>query len=216
MHALLLDASVTSSLVSLATQLVRELGLAGVGLLALMSGVVGVPGTEATMLFAGFNVFQHHLTLSGVIAAGVIGDLLGATIAYAIGRLGLYELLDRPGSPAHISPRRLEMAHRWFERFGAPVVFVSRLIPMFRAVFPYAAGTARMGYGRFLALAAAGSIVWITGLALLGRAVGSQWASWRHSLEYVDYVVAAAIVVAVAYVLLRRSRTARERRRAAA
>ncbi len=212
MHYLLLDASVTNSLVNLATHIVRDLGLAGVGLLTLMSGVVGVPGTEATMLFAGFNVYHHHLSMVGVVAAGVIGDLLGATIAYLIGRLGLYELLDRRGSPLHVNPRRLEMAHGWFERFGAPVVFFSRLIPLFRAVFPYAAGTVKMGYGRFLALAAAGSIIWITGLAILGRAVGSQWSTWRHNLEYVDYAVAALIVLAVAYLVVRRVRTGRARR----
>jgi membrane protein DedA with SNARE-associated domain len=176
-----------------------------------MSGVVGVPGTEATMLFAGFNVFQHHLTLFGVVVAGVIGDLIGATIAYLIGRLGLHELLDRRGSPLHVSPRRLEMAQRWFDRFGAPVVLISRLIPLFRAVFPYAAGTVKMGYGRFISLAAVGSIIWITGLGLIGRAVGSRWPTWRHDLEYVDYAVVALVVVAIVYLVIRRVRTSRAR-----
>lgn len=213
MHFLLLDASVTNSLVNLATHIVRDLGYAGVGLLTLMSGVIGVPGTEATMLFAGFNVSEHHLTLFGVIAAGVIGDLLGATIAYLIGRLGLHELLGRRGSPLHINPKRLEMAEAWFGRYGAPVVLVSRLIPLFRAVFPYAAGTVRMGYLRFISLAAIGSIIWITGLGLIGRAVGHEWPVWRHDLEYVDYIVAALIVVAIAYLVIRRFRTGRERAR---
>jgi membrane protein DedA with SNARE-associated domain len=211
MHQLLLHASVTNSLVNLATHIVRDLGYAGVGLLTMMSGVVGVPGTEATMLFAGFNVFHHHLTLFGVVAAGVIGDLIGATIAYVIGRLGLHELLDRRGSPLHVSPRRLEMAQRWFDRFGAPVVLISRLIPLFRAVFPYAAGTVKMGYGRFISLAAVGSIIWITGLGLIGRAVGSQWPTWRHDLEYVDYAVVALVAVAIVYLVIRRVRTNRAR-----
>jgi membrane protein DedA with SNARE-associated domain len=214
MHHLLLDASVTNSLVNLATRIVHDLGLPGVGLLTLMSGVVGVPGTEATMLFAGFNVFQHHLSLAGIIVAGVIGDLLGASIAYTIGRLGLHELLDRRGSPLHVSERRLEMAHRWFERFGAPVVLVSRLIPLFRAVFPYAAGTVKMSYPRFLALATVGSIIWIGGLGLIGRAVGSQWPTWRHDLEYVDYAIVALVVLAIAYLVVRRVRTGRARRAA--
>ncbi|HET9718704.1 MAG TPA: DedA family protein [Solirubrobacteraceae bacterium] len=211
MHHLIIYASVTSSLVNLATHIVRDLGYAGVGLLTLMSGVVGVPGTEATMLFAGFNVFQHHLSMFGVVVAGVIGDLIGATVAYLIGRLGLYELLDRRGSPLHVNPRRLEMAHHWFERFGPPVVLVSRLIPLFRAVFPYAAGTARMGYVRFMALTIVGSIIWITGLGLLGRAVGSQWSAWKHNLDYVDYAVVALIVIGLAYLVVRRVRTSRER-----
>jgi membrane protein DedA with SNARE-associated domain len=211
MHQLLLHASVTNSLVNLATHLVRDLGYAGVGLLTLMSGVVGVPGTEATMLFAGFNVSEHHLTLLGVIVGGVIGDVLGATVAYRIGRLGLHELLDRRGSPLHVNPRRLEMAHRWFERHGPPVVVLSRLIPLFRAVFPYAAGIAEMSFPRFISLATLGSIIWITGLGLIGRAVGSQWPTWRHNLEYVDYAIVALAVLAIAYLVIRRVRTNRAR-----
>ncbi len=68
----------------------------------MVSQVIIVPGTEVTMLFAGFNVDTHHLTLIGIIIAGVIGDVLGASICYAIGYFGLHEVLARPGSPVHI------------------------------------------------------------------------------------------------------------------
>ena len=211
MHHLILYASFTNSLVNLATHIVRDLGLSGVGLMTLASGVIGVPGTEATMLFAGFNVFQGHLSMPGIIVAGVIGDLLGATIAYTIGRLGLHELLGRRGSPLHVSERRLELAHRWFDRFGAPVILVSRLIPLIRAVFPYAAGTAEMPYGRFIALTAVGSVIWIGGLGFLGRCVGSDWPHWRHNLDYVDYAIVAVIVCGITYLIVRRARVERKR-----
>ena len=87
-----------------------------------------------------------------------------------------------------------------------PVIVVSRWIPFARAAFPYAAGIAEMPFVKFVLAALAGSIVWITGLALLGRAVGSNWSSWRHHLEYVDYAVVVVIVVAIAYFLYRRRR----------
>ena len=88
-------ASVTDSLATLATHIINDLGLAGVGLMCATTGVVGIPGTEPTMLFAGFNVYQHHLTLVGIVAAGVLGDVIGATIAYAIGYYGRIELIER-------------------------------------------------------------------------------------------------------------------------
>ena len=211
MSFLLLDASVTNSLVTLATHVVRDLGLAGVAAMIVSSAVVAVPGTEATMLFAGFNVYQHHLTLIGIIAFGVLGDLIGATIAYLIGYYGLHELLDRPRSPIHVSKRRLDRAQSWFERYGAPILIISRLIPLARSVFPYAAGVAKVPYWRFLPLTAIGSVIWITGLALIGDAVGSSWSSWRADLDYVDYVVAALIVGAAVYLIVRRLRSGRER-----
>jgi membrane protein DedA with SNARE-associated domain len=199
----LLDASVTDSLVTLATHIIRDLGLAGVALLNITSAVIGIPGTEPTMLFAGFNVFQGHLSLLGIIAFGVLGDVIGASIAYGIGYFGRAELIERHGNKLHVSRARLERAHRWFERYGSPVIFISRLIPFVRAVFPYAAGVAEMSFARFLAFATLGSIVWMTGLGLLGRAVGSNWQSWRHNLEYVDYVAVAILIGVVLYFVVR-------------
>lgn len=199
-------ASVTDSLVTLATNLIADLGLAGVALLTLSSGVIGVPGTEPTMLFAGFDVFRGHQTLIGIILAGWIGDLLGASIAYAIGYFGRQELIETHGNKLHVNPASLDRAHRWFDRYGAPVMTVSRLLPFIRAVFPYAAGVARMPYPRFIGFAAIGSIIWIGALGILGKAVGSNWEAWRHHLEYVDYAAVIILVVAVAYVIVRRRR----------
>jgi membrane protein DedA with SNARE-associated domain len=206
---LLTLASLTEPLVRLATHLIASLGLGGVALLTLTSGVIGVPGTEPTMLFAGFDVFQGNLTMPGIIVAGVVGDMAGATIAYSIGYFGSRELLEHQGSKLHVSAARLDRAHGWFDRYGAPVIFVSRLLPLVRAVFPYAAGVAKMPYWRFAGLATLGSVIWISALGFLGREVGRDWPSWRHHLEYVDYAAAAALVIAIVYLIVRRNRTDR-------
>jgi len=76
-------------------------------------------------------------------------------------------------------------------------------VPFARAAFPYAAGVARMPFGRFVGFVTLGSIAWITALGLLGRQVGSSWESWRHNLEYVDYVGAAFVVAVIVYLLVR-------------
>ena len=199
-------ASVTDSLVTFATHVINDLGLAGVALLTLSSATIAVPGSEATMLFAGFNVFQGHLSLVGIIIFGILGDVLGATIAYTIGFLGERELIARHGAKIHLSERRIDVANRWFEQRGAVAIFVSRFIPFVRLAFPYAAGVARMRFRVFLAAATLGSIPWIIGLGVLGREVGKNWQSWRHHLEYVDYAGAAIVVLGIAYLILRRFR----------
>ena len=207
----LVFASLTGPLVKLATNVIGSLGLAGVALLTATTGVVGLPGTEPTMLFAGFNVYQGRLTMLGVVIAGVIGDTVGAAIAYWISSRGSRELIEHQGSKLHVKPERIDKAHRWFERYGSPVIFVSRMIPFARAVFPYAAGVGEMPFVRFISFAALGSIPWITGLALLGREVGRNWQSWRGHLEYADYTAIAVLVLVLAYVVLRRIRATRSR-----
>jgi len=202
----LILASITGPIVQFATNVIGSLGVAGVFVMTTTTGVIGIPGTEPTMLFAGFNVYHGSLTLPGIIVFGLVGDVLGASVAYAIGYYGRRELLERQGSKLHVSGRRLDLAHRWFERYGAPAVVISRLIPLVRAAFPYAAGVAEMPYLRFVGLATIGSIPWIAGLGVLGREVGSNWQNWRHHLEYVDYVGAAIVVGLIAYLIVRRTR----------
>ena len=114
----------------------RQPRLAGVAVLTATTGVIGVPGTEPMMLFAGFDVYNGNLTLPGIIVAGVVGDMAGASIAYAIGYLRAARAARAPGEQAPRQPAALERAHRWFERQGRPAIFVSRMLPLVRAVVP--------------------------------------------------------------------------------
>ncbi len=202
-------ASLTAPLVNFATNVIGSLGLAGVALLMITTGIIALPGSEPTMLFAGFDVSKGTLSLLGVIVAGLLGDLIGAGIAYAIGRYGNEELIQRHGSKLHISSRRLGRAHSWFERYGTPALFFSRMLPVVRSAFPYAAGVAEVPFRRFALPTTLGSIPWVVGLAVLGREVGSNWQTWRHHLEYVDYVGAAIVVLVIVYLIVRRTRADR-------
>jgi membrane protein DedA with SNARE-associated domain len=192
-------ASVTGGLVTLATHIINHLGYEGIALLVVAAGVIVAPGTEAPMLFAGFSVYDGKLSLVGVIIAGVIGDVIGVCIAYAIGFFGGRELIERHGSLIHVSTAELDRADGWFARWGAPVMFVGRFTPLIRLVFPYSAGISRMPFLRCVGFATLGSIGWIGGLAVLGRAVGSQWPSWKDHLDYVDYAALIVLIVAVAF-----------------
>jgi membrane protein DedA with SNARE-associated domain len=202
-------ASLTGPLVNAATHVIGSLGYAGVTLMTTTSGVIGLPGSEPTMLFAGFNVYSGKLTLVGIIIAGIVGDTIGASIAYLIGYRASEALMENQHSKLHINPARIQRAHGWFERYGAPVIAVSRLIPLGRAAFPYAAGVAEMHFAKFITFAVIGSVIWMTGLGLLGREVGHDWQSWRNHLEYADYAVAGLIVLGIAFLVVRRVRNNR-------
>jgi membrane protein DedA with SNARE-associated domain len=201
----LLTASITGPIVDAATDFIDSVGAVGVFLLmTLESACIPVP-SEAIMLFAGFNVSTGDMTLLAVIVAGVAGNVAGSAIAYAAGYYGRIELLDR-NRLIHINQRHLAQADRWFERHGDATVFFTRMLPIVRTFISLPAGVARMPFGRFLALTTLGCIPWVTALALVGREVGDNWEDWRHNLEYIDYLVAAAIVAGVIYLLIRRRR----------
>jgi membrane protein DedA with SNARE-associated domain len=203
-----MTADVLQPIVNAATDVINSTGLAGVFvLMVLESACVPIP-SEAIMLFAGFSVSQGHLTLAGVVIAGVLGNVVGSLIAWGVGYLGRVELLER-NRVFHVSRAQLERADRWFERYGSATVFFTRMIPIVRTFISLPAGVARMPVGRFVALTAAGSIPWVLMLAIVGREVGDRWDVWRSHLHYLDYAVAAALVIGVVYLVIRRRRGTR-------
>src|SRR5215217_5131586 len=173
--------------------------------MALESACIPIP-SEATMLFAGFNVSEGNMTLFGIVAAGVLGNLVGSLIAYAVGYYGRIELLDR-NRFIHVSRRHLEWADDWFERHGAATVFFTRMLPIIRTFISLPAGVARMPFWRFSLLTLLGCVPWVFMLALIGREAGSRWEDWKDSLHYVDYAVVAALVLGIAWLLIRRRRS---------
>ena len=198
-------ADITGPIVDAATNVIDALGLPGVFLLmTLESACIPVP-SEAIMLFAGFNVSEGNMTLFGVVAAGVLGNLAGSLIAYAAGYYGRIELLDQ-NRLIHVNRRHLEWADRWFQRHGSATVFFTRMLPIIRTFISLPAGAARMPLGRFVVFTLAGCIPWVLLLALIGREVGDRWDDWRDKLHYLDYLVLAAIVLGIVYLIVRRRR----------
>jgi membrane protein DedA with SNARE-associated domain len=213
---MLVLASISETVVNETSHFVRDAGLPGIfALMAISSACIPIP-SEVVMLFAGFAVADpgqsashHHLTLIGIVLAGLLGTMVGSWAAYAVGRGGRLELLERHGAklkliPAH--PNQIERADRWFARYGEATVLFGRLIPLLRAFVSLPAGVAGMPLWRFSVYSLIGAIPWTIGLALAGHALGGDWTSVRKGFEYVDYAVLALAILAIAYAVVRRRR----------
>ncbi len=206
-------ASVTESVVTATWHLVRDGGLPAVFLLmALGSACIPIP-SEVVMLFAGFAVADpggsgahHHLTMTGIVLAGLLGTLVGSWVSYAIGRGGRLELMERHGHLVHMGPAQIERADHWFSRYGEMTVLFGRMIPLVRAFVSLPAGVAKMPLPRFSVLTVIGSIPWVLALAIAGHALGGDWTSVRKGFEYVDYAIVALVVVGIVYWIVRRRR----------
>ena len=183
MVTLLPTASLTEPLVNLATNVIGDLGTAGIFLLMLLDSACIPTSSEAIMLFAGFKVADGRFTMLEVVVAGVAGNVVGSWIAYGIGYWGRVELLERHGKWLHVKPKHLAWADRWFERYGGSTVFFSRMVPVVRTFISLPAGVARMPFWRFTWLTVAGVIPWVLAFALLGKAVGSNWHNWQAKLQ---------------------------------
>jgi membrane protein DedA with SNARE-associated domain len=202
-------ASLTEPIVNFATNVIGDLGTAGIFLLMLLDSACIPTSSEAIMLFAGFKVADGDFTMLEIVIAGVAGNLVGSWIAYGIGYYGRVELLEKHGKWLHITPKHLAWADRWFERYGGVTVFFSRMVPVVRTFISLPAGVARMPFWKFTVLSIAGIIPWVVAFAYMGKGVGDQWDSWQEKLHYVDYAILAAILGTVLYLLWRRRRGGR-------
>ena len=199
-------ASLTGPLVDFATNVVGDLGTAGIFLLMLLDSACIPTSSEAIMLFAGFKVAEGRFTLLEIVVAGVAGNLVGSWIAYGVGWFGRVELIERHGKWMHITPSQLAWADRWFERYGDATVFFSRMLPVIRTFISLPAGVAKMPFWRFTVLTILGIIPWVLGWALVGRAVGDNWDNLQEKLHYFDYAIVAGIVAVIVYLVVRRRR----------
>lgn len=202
-------ASITDPLVQFATNVVGDLGLPGVFfLMVLESACIPIP-SEATMLFAGFNVSEGKYALWAAVLVGTFANLVGSWIAYAVGYYGRVDILEKHGKKLHISKKQLERADRWFERHGDATVFFARMLPIVRTFISLPAGVARMPFWRFSVLTFLGCLPWVFALTFIGKQAGDNWDRWKDKLHYVDYAIVAAIVLGVIYLIVRRRRSPR-------
>ena len=205
-------ASITDPIVNFAVDVVAQMGLLGVFLLMVAeSACLPIP-SEATMLFAGFNVAQGEYSLFMATFVGVTANVVGSWIAYAIGYFGRVDLIEKHGRKVFIKPHHLKWADDWFERYGDATVFFSRMLPIIRTFISLPAGVARMPFGRFTILTTIGCIPWVFMLVFIGKQAGEQWENWKDSLHYIDYAVIAAIFIGAIwwFVRYRRRRSSAE------
>src|SRR5437763_7799840 len=108
--------------------LIGSLGYGGiVVLMAVESACIPLP-SELIMPFAGYLVYEGQMNLWWVATAGAIGCNLGSLIAYEIGAYGGRPLVERYGRWILLSKHELDVADRFFLRWGVGAVFIPRML----------------------------------------------------------------------------------------
>ncbi len=173
--------------------------------MAIESAMVPLP-SELILPFAGFLVSDpskvEPLTNGPwgfwiVVVAATIGNTIGSLIAYAIGAWGGRPFLERYGKYLLIRQHEIELADRFFEKYGSATAFFSRLLPVVRTFISFPAGVARMPVGRFVVYSTAGAFLWSTLLVYAGTVLGANWEQIRHALQPFDLAIALAVVALV-------------------
>ena len=205
----------SGGIVGWVTQVIKSLGYFGVaGLIALENVFPPIP-SEVILPLAGLLTGQGQFSYIGVVAAATVGSVIGAWVLYALGlKLGkqrVLRLVKRHGQWLLLTEHDLHRASDWFARYGGKAVLFGRCVPGIRSLVSIPAGIERMPLGRFTLFTALGSGVWNAALVGLGWWLGRQWKQVSHYMQYANYAIWAAIIIAIAMFIWRRSRTSRSR-----
>jgi membrane protein DedA with SNARE-associated domain len=185
---------------------ISSLGYAGiVVLMAIESACIPLP-SEIIMPFSGYLVATGRFELVWVATAGALGCNLGSTVAYWVGSYGGRRFIEKWGAYILMSRRDLELADRFFARYGSATVFISRLLPVIRTFIALPAGIARMPQAKFQIYTFLGSWPWCFALAYIGMKLGEHWESdptLRDFLHRFDALIVGAVVLGFAWYVWR-------------
>jgi membrane protein DedA with SNARE-associated domain len=167
--------------------------------------------TDLIVLYAGFLAGRGQLDPGLVLVAAIVGTQIGVMAIFGlVRRLGPALLAGRLGRVLYAD--RLGQLERWFHRYGAPAVAVSRFVPGIRALVMPAAGLARFSAWKVLWWAGLSVVVWNALVVGLGVLTGTHL-GWAKQVLVGYNAVALGIVAAgllvVAFVLFYRARARR-------
>ena len=188
-------------LVNLILGIISSTGYAGVFFLMLLESAVMPVPSEIIMPFAGYLVWKGTMNLWLVVAAGVLGNLAGSLLAYAVGLWLGRAFILKYSKYILLSKEHIFLAEKWFKKYGDKTIFVGRLLPVVRTVISLPAGIAKMDLKKFIFYTVVGSIPWCFALTYIGIQFGSAWENVYKMGHYIDAAVVVGIIFVVVYFL---------------
>jgi membrane protein DedA with SNARE-associated domain len=177
------------------------MGYSGILLtMAIESACIPLP-SEIIMPFSGYLVTTGQFTMLGVTLAGAVGNVLGSIVAYYAGVWGGRPFVERYGRYFLVSPHDLDVADRWFAKYGEAAVFFGRMLPVVRTFISLPAGIANMNFPRFVIFTFIGALPWCYLLAYVGVRMGEEWDNLRGYFHQFDVVIGIVLALAMGYFL---------------
>lgn len=175
----------------------------GVGLMmAIESACIPLP-SEIIMPFSGYLVAKGELTLLSVTLAGSIGSVVGSVFAYWVGARGGRNFILKYGKYFLVTKHDLDLADRFFNKYGSSAIFFSRMMPVIRTFISLPAGIAKMDFKKFVIYTFLGSVPWCFGLAYIGKKMGDNWDTLGTYFHKFDFAIGMILLAGLAWFIWR-------------
>lgn len=174
-------------------------------LMAMENACIPIP-SELILGFAGYLIFAGKMTFSGALIGGMVGGMLGSIFAYYVGFCGGRPFVNKYGKYFLVKQSHVDIAQRWFDRYGLKAVFFSRLLPVVRTFISLPAGFAQVDIKKFLLYTFLGSLPWTALILYAGVVLGQNWQVMLAIGHEASLVFVGVAVVVVIYFYVRHKR----------
>lgn len=189
--------------------LIGEYGYIAIFVLTVLEAAVSLP-SEVILPLVGYLGATGQINVYAGFGVAILGSTIGMIVDYYVAYFLGKEVVYRHLHLFHIKRKSLEAFEAWFKRNGRFTVFISRLIPVVRAVINFPAGFGEMPIVDFILYSLAGSIIWSAMLVGFGYyAHGLVW-----NLYYLMVVLALFFVVLYALYRIMMKRIMKELKKA--
>jgi membrane protein DedA with SNARE-associated domain len=187
---------------------IAHYGYVGVFLILLFE-MIGIPfPAETTLTVSGFEWTKGIFHLFPLLFSAVLGNIVGSSIAYGIGRFLGRPVILRFGRFIGISEQKLDRADQKFMKYRNGIVMVAKFIAGIRVLVPYLAGINRMPFALFSVLNTISAILWATVFIILGKSAEIVWRHYHLALHafLLPFVIILVILIGILLFIKRRPR----------
>ncbi len=149
-------------------------------------------------VIAGFLCTSGFLNPLYVLPVIVLGDIIGDSICYSLGRWGMPKFFRKIGYRFGLGPRQIERAKKYFDANPGTTISLSKITLGIGVAGIYLAGNARVPYKKFIRISLATSVLQYLIYLSIGLFFGQAYIQISH---YLDYFASISIVAALAIIL---------------
>lgn len=136
-----------------------------------------------TGVFGGTGLLKE--SLSELLIWITIAAILGSLVGYLIGRFAGSRIQNQKES-VFFKKKYIDNTQKYFEKYGARTLIISRFLPVIRTFAPILAGISKMKYSSYLMFNVIGAVLWVGILVTAGYYFGEKF-PWI--VNYVHYII---------------------------
>lgn len=152
-------------------------------LLALMLALATYGSEDLACIAGGLVAAVGALPFPAACAACALGIWTGDIGVYLLGRYAAKGALKWKWLARRMTPHRIARGARFFDKYGARWIFLTRFIPGSRVVSYLAAGATGWSLKKFSAVLAAAAVVWCPLLCGAAMLAGGTMLTWLDAYE---------------------------------